>query len=64
MANEAVIIELFNGGRPIRFTVADGATIDGIKVKVHQPPRQTGFGGQLMYVVTWWEDGNKKVTNG
>ena len=27
MANEAVIIELFNGGRPIRFTVADGAGI-------------------------------------
>lgn len=28
MANEAVIIELFNGGRPIRYTVADGATIE------------------------------------
>jgi len=28
MANEAVIIELFNGGRPIRFTCADGTTIE------------------------------------
>ena len=28
MANEAVIIELMNGGRPIRFTCADGATIE------------------------------------
>lgn len=28
MANEAVIIELFNGGRPIRFTCANGATIE------------------------------------
>lgn len=28
MANEATIIELFNGGRPIRYTCADGATIE------------------------------------
>ena len=28
MANEAVIIELFNGGRPMRFTVADGVGIE------------------------------------
>jgi len=28
MANEAVIIELFNGGKPIRFTCADGTTIE------------------------------------
>jgi len=27
MANEAVIIELFNGGRPIRYTCADGTGI-------------------------------------
>ena len=27
MANEAVIIELFNGGRPIAFTCADGVDI-------------------------------------
>lgn len=27
MANEAVIIELFNGGRPMRFTCADGTGI-------------------------------------
>ncbi len=28
MANEAVIIELFNGGRPIRYACADGTTIE------------------------------------
>jgi hypothetical protein len=28
MANEAVIIELFNGGRPIRFTCADNTGIE------------------------------------
>jgi len=28
MANEAVIIELMNGGRPIRFTCADGTGIE------------------------------------
>ena len=28
MANEATIIELFNGGRPIRYTCADGVTIE------------------------------------
>jgi hypothetical protein len=28
MAAEAVVIELFNQGRPIRFTCADGATIE------------------------------------
>jgi len=28
MANEAVIIELFNGGRPMQFTCADGTTIE------------------------------------
>lgn len=28
MANEAVIIELFDGGRPMQFTCADGATIE------------------------------------
>jgi hypothetical protein len=28
MANEAVIIELFNGGRPMKFTCADNTTIE------------------------------------
>jgi hypothetical protein len=28
MANEAVIIELFNGGRPIKFKCADGTKIE------------------------------------
>lgn len=38
MANEAVIIELFNGGRPIRYTVADGATIEkGTLLKLTDP---------------------------
>jgi len=53
------VIESYN-----HIVSADGATIDGIKVKMFQPPRQTGFGGTLMYVITWWEDANKKVTNG
>lgn len=38
MAAEAVIIELFNGGRPIRYTVADGATIEkGTLLKITDP---------------------------
>ena len=38
MANEAVIIELFNGGEPMRFTVADGATIEkGTVLKMTDP---------------------------
>lgn len=38
MANEAVIIELIDGGRPIRFTVADGATIEkGTLLKLTDP---------------------------
>ena len=39
MANEAVIIELLgNGGDPIRFTVADGATIEkGTLLKLADP---------------------------
>ncbi len=38
MAAEAVIIELFNGGRPIRYTVADGATIEkGTLMKLADP---------------------------
>jgi hypothetical protein len=39
MANEAVIIELLgNGGDPIRFTVADGATIEkGTLLKISDP---------------------------
>ena len=39
MANEAVIIELLgNGGDPVRFTVADGATIEkGTLLKLTDP---------------------------
>ncbi len=39
MANEAVIIELFNGGRPIRYTCADGATIAKGAIAVVTDPR-------------------------
>ena len=39
MANEATIIELFNGGRPIRYTVADGATIEKGAIAVLTDPR-------------------------
>lgn len=38
MANEAVIIELFDGGRPVRFTVADGTGIEkGTLLKLTDP---------------------------
>jgi hypothetical protein len=40
MANEAVIIELFNGGRPIRYTVADGTGIEkGTLMQLSSDPR-------------------------
>ena len=39
MANEAVIIELFNGGRPIRYACADGATIEKGTLAVITDPR-------------------------
>lgn len=32
-----------------------GATIDGIPVKLKTDPRQTGFGGQVFYVISYWE---------
>jgi len=38
MANEAIVIELFNRGRPIRYTVADGAGIaKGSLMKLTNP---------------------------
>ena len=39
MAAEAVIIELFRGGRPIRYTCADGATIAKGTLAVLTDPR-------------------------
>jgi hypothetical protein len=40
MANEATIIELFNGGRPIRYTVADGTGIEkGTLMQLSSDPR-------------------------
>lgn len=37
------------------------AEIDGKPVKLKTSPRVTGFGGQLLYVVSYWEETNKKV---
>lgn len=46
MAAEAVIIELFNGGRPIRFTVADGATIEkGTVMRLTDPRTAVAHSG-------------------
>ena len=45
MANEAVIIELFNGGRPIRFTCADGATIEKGTLLELSDPRTVAANG-------------------
>lgn len=39
MADELTIIELFNGGRPIRYTCADGATIEKGAIAVLTDPR-------------------------
>ena len=39
MANEAVIIELFNGGRPIRYTCADAGAIEKGAIAVLTDPR-------------------------
>lgn len=38
-----------------------GAEIDGIPVKLIQQPRYTGFGGNLYYVIAFWEETNKKT---
>lgn len=38
---------------------ATGATIDGIKVKLWEPPRKTGWNDDLCYVVSWWEEASK-----
>jgi len=39
MAAEAVIIELFNGGRPMRYTVADNTTIEKGTILTMTDPR-------------------------
>lgn len=39
MANEADIVELFNGGKPMRYTVADGVTIEKGTVLELEDPR-------------------------
>lgn len=36
-----------------------GATIDGVKVKLYEEPRLTGWGGTNLYVISWWEKINK-----
>jgi hypothetical protein len=33
-----------------------GATLDGIKIKLFESPRKTGWNGALCYVVSWWEE--------
>jgi hypothetical protein len=37
------------------------AEIDGIPVRLKGEPRRTGFGGQLLYVVAFWENASKKT---
>lgn len=36
-----------------------GASIDGVKVKLYQGPRRTGWNGNNLYIVSWWERVNK-----
>jgi hypothetical protein len=67
MANEAVIIELFNGGRPIRYTVADGATIDkGTLMYLSADPRTiaatAGDGNFFVGVAATEKDGSDGST--
>jgi len=46
MADELVIVELFNGGRPIRYTCANGATIEkGTLLQVTDPRTVTAHSG-------------------
>ena len=33
-----------------------GATLDGIKIKLWETPRKTGWNNELLYVVSWWEE--------
>lgn len=40
-----------------------GATLDGLKLKLYEEPRKTGWAGTDLYVISWWERANKK-TNG
>lgn len=37
-----------------------GATIDGLKVKLFQEPRKTGWNNEIFYVIAWWQRTNKK----
>lgn len=46
MANEVSIIELFNGGRPIRYTCADGASIaKGTILQITDPRTASAHSG-------------------
>lgn len=36
-----------------------GATIDGVDVELHEQPRTTGFGSQVLYTVCWWKVANR-----
>jgi len=41
-----------------------GADIDGVKCTLWGDPRQTGWNGQLYYVISFWKKSNKKTGNG
>ena len=36
-----------------------GASVDGINLELFEEPRYTGFGGQLLYVISWWKVVNR-----
>jgi hypothetical protein len=36
-----------------------GATIDGVDVELHEEPRYTGFGSQVLYTISWWKVANR-----
>ena len=37
-----------------------GAEIDGVKVKLYEEPRKTGWNDENYYVIAWWQRANKK----
>lgn len=37
-----------------------GATLDGQKLKLIEEPRKTGWNGENLYVISWWERASKK----
>lgn len=41
-------------------TASLGATLNGQKLKLVEEPRKTGWNGENMYVISWWERASKK----